>query len=397
MKRYANGVTRPDRPPSHEIEPGQPPPPPRPGNGEPENEGNGGPKDEGYDAFSATDKPQILPVCYHIHTLDEIAKSDGKPPPWVIKDLLPENGLMTISGRAKGCKTWSMLDLAVAKQGGHLWLGMETKPGPVVYINLENLASLNARVKNLLDHYQMPIDDLRGKFVPISIDCGKIAASCPEVLEDAHCTLVLRQIEQAVEQARIAPQLTIVDSHYKLMGNGDENSASAVERVYSGLRELGKRLSCAIINVHHFAKGAPGEKMQGDRAAGSRVHRQAPDTYVELAPLKEEIAVAFSADLRDYPPMKKFALRWKWPVLKLAPDLDPNDLLTPPSKMGRPKEHTTNEVVELLREKPLTSGEWYAAAKEACIDVSPRTFDRLKASAIRTGRVKKNDRYFAAV
>jgi len=341
---------------------------------------------EGRDLL--TEKADPIGDHFHIHTIDEIIASSGVPPPWIIEDMLPVKGLATLSGRAKSQKSWIALDLSLSMPGKREWLGFQTKPGSTVYVNLElSHETLTYRIKKIAEAKEINLAELKRRFLPVTIDRSSLFCASRELdLDEMFCGLVTDQVQRAVERAKLDdPALVVLDSFYNLSGSINENDSGDVTRVYSHIRKLGTDLGCAGLLIHHFPKGAPGERMEGDRAAGSRVHRQEPNAYIELAPHREDGAVIFSADLRDYAPVKKFCLVWEHPLMARDDDLDPDDLKRLPSR-GSGTTYSAKEILGVLREKPLKTGDWLAEAHIAT-GVGRSQFYAIKKRLEKTGRV----------
>ena len=209
-----------------------------------------------------------------IHTWEDIANASSEPPPAVIAGVLPEKGLMTRAGRAKGLKTWDALGLCLAIGTGTTWHDREVKQGPVVYYNLElspeqllYRVKLLARLMGIKDYRE-----LEGVFVPLTINPGAVWHKVREdggenQIKGMYTAMMINEMVRAAEQAKVQPIFSCVDSFYKLNGDLDENSAGDVTTAYAYLRKLGKETSSAIDLIHHFAKGSPGDKMSGERSA----------------------------------------------------------------------------------------------------------------------------------
>ena len=316
---------------------------------------------------------------FTIITMEEIINDDGKPPEWVVENLMPAEGVATISGRAKEGKSWLALDLCLSIASGKHWLEFGTKPGKACYVNLElGKKTFRSRVKSIAAAKKIDLAALKGRFLPLTIDTAKLMAAAVEQKQEAMlASLVLEQVRLGLEKGAMPdPSLIVLDSFYKLTGRLNENDAADVELIYHLIRKLAEDdLHCKVVIIHHFAKGSPGDKMEGERAAGSRVHRQEPNTYVELTPHKVDGALVFHAELRDYPPLPKFCLQFNFPLFKRAPELDPDEI-NRPSKGGRPP-FDPKKLTALLKEKPLTTEEWRKAAEQE-FGKSPSTFYRAK-------------------
>ncbi len=332
---------------------------------------------------------QYFTIC----TMEEIMNDDGKPPEWVVDNLMPAVGVATVSGRGKDGKSWAALDLCLSVAAAADWLGFQTRRGKACYVNFElGKKTLARRLKHIAGVKHIELEPLKDKFLPLTIDTGGlVSAALEQKLEIVFTNLVLEQVRRGLEKAAMRdPAIIVLDSFYNLTGQLNENDAGDVGMVYHLVRKLANDLGCLVVIIHHFAKGSPGEKLQGDRAAGSRVHRQEPNTYIELAPHKVDGALVFSADLRDYPPIPKFCLRFEFPLFKVAPELDAEDLKRPPKRGTKELEFDPKAILAVLQDGPLSTSEWLAATVEE-IGASASTFYRAKRMLKSTGKVEEND------
>jgi hypothetical protein len=78
--------------------------------------------------------------------------------------------------------------------------------------------------------------------------------------------------------------------------------------------------------------------------------------------------------LRNHPPQKPFVVRWEYPLFIVETLLDPAKL----HKLGRPMEHSADEVLELFDEPILTTKQIVQAAKEELLMDERRTYEKLK-------------------
>src|ERR1019366_7462104 len=105
-----------------------------------------------------------------------------------------------------------------------------------------------------------------------------------------------------------------------------------------------------------------------DRISGSGVFARDPDSLLIFT--QHETADAFTVEpiLRDFAPVAPFVVRWKFPLMQLADDLDPAKLK---QKAGRKKEHDPKKLLAAIvkhdEQNPVSVSQW---AKQARI---PRT------------------------
>lgn len=320
---------------------------------------------------------------FHMHPLTFILDETKASEP-LIGGLLPEGGLCLLSGRAKNHKTWAAIDLGITAAAGGQWLSkFRIKASIAAFCDFElNQDTFRFRLKEISAAKGIDLQKLEGRFFPVTCDTDHILRTMrPSESRFAFVEAVLDRLADTLEPhfqtvAAIA-RLIILDSLYRIhAGTLDENSATDMTGFYHLVKAFAKRLNAAVVIVHHFSKGDPSAKMGGDRAAGSRVHRQYPNAYIELIPLKIPGCYRFEADVRDQPAVEPFALRWEFPLLKQAPDLDVDDVRTVESHDA--KRIRKLKLLALLDGKSLARKDWLALARASGIKVGTRTFDRDK-------------------
>lgn len=335
-----------------------------------------------------------------ITTLDDALAATDDPPEALIEGVLPVGGLLVMAGRAKSQKTWTAIDAAISTAAGGHWLGHECKPAKTVFVNFElSPKELAKRIKWIAKAKGIDLATLRDtekaatgkqpakvhdRFIALTINSGEIRVSGrQEPHENLYAGAVMSAIKAEVNAKMPDAQFLFLDSFYNLCGNINENDASAVKLVYRYIRTLGRSLGGATIGlVHHFSKGDPGTKMEGERGAGSRVHRQEPDAYVELTPHQEEDAVSVHIELRSYRRISDFCLKWAHPLLVDAPDLNPKDIK---KASGRKPEHTAQDLFKLLPPEGLANKNWMAVAAKAGIGRS--LYYELRAELNKAGQI----------
>jgi len=240
-------------------------------------------------------------------------------PPQIIHGLLHQGGKMILSGTSKSNKTWSLLDLAVSVASGQEWWGNRTQRSRVAYLNFElhpwaiqqRLAALlHARPECTGVHDMLHLWNLRG--------------------HNADFSLLRPQLEAELMRHQFG--LLILDPIYKLLGNRDENSNSDIADLMNELEQLARRTKAAITFAHHFAKGDSSAKASIDRAAGAGVFARDPDSIKVITPHEEEDCFTVSSTLRNLPKLPDYVMRWDYPLMRLAKDLNPEALRRPQSK-----------------------------------------------------------------
>ena len=153
----------------------------------------------------------------------------------------------------------------------------------------------------------------------------------------------------------------MLDPIYKLYGGTDENAAGAVAELLNSLENLATETGAAIAFGAHFAKGNASAKEAIDRISGSGVFARDPDSLLIFTKHETEDAFTVEPILRNFAPVAPFAVRWEFPLMHCADDLDPARLK---QAGGRPAKHCPQDLLELLPSDGLTNAEWLARADE---------------------------------
>ena len=301
-------------------------------------------------------------TCNGLPNLIDAAEFVAAPidlPAELVAGLLHKGSKLVFGGGSKSYKTWCLLDLALSVATGANWMGCETTPGKVLFLNFEiQEHAMHQRIKDVanakgieLRHGQVDLLNLRG-----------------------HAADYRQLIPRIIERTRRAGYaLIILDPIYKLYGGADENAAGDVANLLNSLERLATETSAAIAFGHHFAKGNASGKEAIDRMSGSGVFARDADSLLVLTKHAEDDAYTVDPILRNFPPVAAFAVRWQFPLMHPAVDLDPAKLK---KAGGRPAKHRPEDLLSHLPPDGLTQKEWLAAAAKK--KISERTFYRLR-------------------
>jgi AAA domain len=289
-------------------------------------------------------------------------------PPELVAGILHKGSKLAFGGSSKSFKTWSLLDLAISVATGARWLGFSTAQGKVLFVNFEIQA--HAWQRRIVAVAQV-------KGVEIQVATIHLWNLRGHAADFRH--LVPRIIERC---RRENFALIILDPIYKLYGGTDENAAGDVAALLNSLERLAVETGAAIAFGAHFAKGNAAGKEAIDRISGSGVFARDPDSLLIFT--KHEAKDAFSVEpiLRNFPPVEPFAVRWQFPLMVRADDLDPAKLK---QAAGRKPGHTPGDLFALLPPDGLENKTWLEVAAEN--GISRRTFFRLRKELQKVGKV----------
>ncbi|MFA6094659.1 MAG: AAA family ATPase [Candidatus Paceibacterota bacterium] len=183
---------------------------------------------------------------------------------WVVKDLVPSEGLTFVSAPPSSYKTWLIAGLAIAVAKGEKLFGIfETKQSSVLIVDEESgCRQLQSRLKLLGVTSNVPI-----------YFCSKTGYKIEEMADQT--------LEFATEK-NIG--LIIYDSLIRIHDR-DENSASEMSKVFQKLQVLGKEK--AVISIHHTRKSQDGLFLSREMRGSSDILAVA-DSHVSIKRLKNE-------------------------------------------------------------------------------------------------------------
>lgn len=145
-------------------------------------------------------------------------------------------------------------------------------------------------------------------------------------------------------------------------------------RLLNGLEELAVSTGAAVAFGAHFSKGNQSAKESIDRISGSGVFARDPDSLLMFTRHEEQDAFVVEATLRNFAPVEPFVVRWAYPLMTLADELDPAKLK---QVGGRRREHTADSLLAVLGQQSLTTGDWLSQATEET-GMRSRTFYTLR-------------------
>ncbi|HYR22308.1 MAG TPA: AAA family ATPase [Chthoniobacterales bacterium] len=312
-----------------------------------------------------------------IVSADQFLKEKLEIPAELVSGLIHAATTGMFAGGSKTCKTFTMLDLGISVSQGVQWWGRDVQQGRVLYVNFELApAFLQQRLFALADAKGVGVLDADGLVVSLpNFDIWNLRG---------YATDVKQLMPRIIDRCRGHDySMIILDPIYKLMGGRNENDAGQMTEVLNEFDALAHEVGAAVVYSHHFAKGSASNKEQIDRASGSGVFGRQPDSIVTLTAHEEDSAFVVEATLRNLPAPKAFVVRWAYPLMQMARELDPKKLK---KRRGARTQYTVGDILGCLVDG-MTTGQW----KEAAIDkegLAASTFAKLKKEAVREGRVQ---------
>src|SRR5262249_25765326 len=155
--------------------------------------------------------------------------------------------------------------------------------------------------------------------------------------------------------------LIIFDPIYKGLGNRDENKAGDIASLLNELESLAVQTGAAVAFGHHFSKGNQAGKESIDRIGGSWVVARDPDTILTMTRHEEEEAFVVEATLRNFPPIEKFVVVRRHPLMVRDDVLDPNALKQSNQILEK---YSDEDLLASLDDGGMTATEWARDAME---------------------------------
>jgi hypothetical protein len=164
-----------------------------------------------------------------------------EPGGWLIKNVLPDAGLIVLFGASGSGKTFIAIDLAYAIAMGIQWRGNRTKKGRVLIIAAEGGKGMSKRLKAYLKHH---------KIDPNDVDIGLLTVPPNFLLSEDVTELA------AAVAASGGADVIIVDTMAQVTPGANENSSEDVGLALANARALETATGATIIMVDHSGKDA---------------------------------------------------------------------------------------------------------------------------------------------
>lgn len=158
------------------------------------------------------------------------------PESWLIKKILPSQGLAVIFGRPNSFKSFVAIDIGLSVALGKLWGGHKVQQGNVLYIAAEGASGVRKRIKALKQKIDPEVE------VPFSLISA--APNFGTGLED------LNALVKVIENSQLKPSLTIFDTASQSIGGADENGSGMVNFVRN-TTALSRHFETLVLVVHH--------------------------------------------------------------------------------------------------------------------------------------------------
>jgi hypothetical protein len=285
---------------------------------------------------------------------DGAAIMEKKLPPVVevVKGLLVERTKFMIASSSKSYKTWLTIDLGLSIAHGLPWLGRETTQSRVLYANFElRPEAFERRLQTVAAEKRITFP--KGWFFHLPLR-GFLAGLKPgEVM--SRLIRIMRDLGTTV---------FVLDPLFKLNAGRQENDAGDQTLLFNEIDRLTTEAKSTVILNDHFGKGLQSDKDPLDAIRGSSAKGGDVDAAMVLR--KHEVEDSYRADVlhRELPPVEPFCLGWKFPLMELREDLDPDAMKK--CFGGRQKQYDPRDFLTALTNtsttSPISVSAWAKAA-----------------------------------
>lgn len=212
----------------------------------------------------------LLPSWVHVEA--------GNPPmkaPVLIEGIVRLGHTMLLTGKGKGSKTWSGIELAIAVSTGGEWFGFRCAKGLILYIDPElDRRSLDNRFHDVAKTMGVDCDEVSRQVSRWSLKGVMTATGAVPTI-----SMLAQDITARCTYGDF--QLIIIDSASAFM-EGDENSSMDVRRFFIHVNRIAEATGATVMCITHMGKGAKGDWDAIERSRGSSSWGDSPDAPLSL-------------------------------------------------------------------------------------------------------------------
>jgi hypothetical protein len=166
---------------------------------------------------------------------------NAQPMRWMVRGVLPMEGLAALYGPSGSGKSFLTLDLGSAVARGDDWFGRRVQQCPVTYVCLEGEQGMSKRVKAWSLHHGTPVPEAL-QFVTQPFDLRKVSD--------------VTDLAEAIKAARGAGGLVILDTLNRAAPGVDENSSVDMGKIIAAAKHMQSLTGGLVLLVHHTGKDA---------------------------------------------------------------------------------------------------------------------------------------------
>lgn len=229
--------------------------------------------------------------------------NDGREQGWLIKGVLPDQGVSQIYGDTQAGKTFQTIDMMFSVTRGIPWCGHKVRQGNVVYIAAEGAAGARKRFRAYGKHHDIDVNHL-----PVIV-----LQKAPNLMDEADFVQLGNMI---AAMGRV--DLVVVDTLAQVMGGANENGSEGMGLAIARLTQLAHALQTMVMVVHHSGK---------DSKAGARGwsgQKGALDAQFEVVSTASGARAMTVTKMKDGITGRTYAFRLK--VIQLGIDADGDEI-----------------------------------------------------------------------
>jgi AAA domain-containing protein len=182
----------------------------------------------------------------------------GTEPRYLVKGIIPREGLVVIWGPPKCGKSFWIFDLAMHVALGWQYRDRRVQRGAVVYCAFEGQIGIQARVEAFRQTFPIETDEpVQFYLEPLTLD---LIADHPELI-----AAIRRQLGLA------DPALVVLDTLNRSL-RGSENDSKDMAAYIAAADSIREAFNCAVVVVHHC--GIDGTRPRGSTALTGAVDAQ---------------------------------------------------------------------------------------------------------------------------
>lgn len=164
---------------------------------------------------------------------------------WLIKNFIPENGLICMYGMPGCGKTFIALDIGLHIAHGLPWNNLKVKKGIVYYLVAEGMSGIYNRIKAWHDYYKQDIDNVHLFVIEMNKHCLHKRKFSDDFIKLAKS----QEVRYGCKN-----KLIIIDTLSHALDGLAENSSTEVSRLLKELLYINSELNTSTMLVHHSTK-----------------------------------------------------------------------------------------------------------------------------------------------
>lgn len=177
-------------------------------------------------------------------TFEDFDHVEPSRQPWLVKGILPRNGIAFVAGPSMSLKTFMLLSCCVQIAKGEPVFGRKTERCAVIYIGSEDPGGLRLRMKGL-----------RRETGSLGAGWLHLVPQSPNLTDPADVEALQQAlIDKKAEIERDGRRLgvVVIDTLAASIPGADENAASGMSPVLSALKTMGDELDCLVWCAAHI-------------------------------------------------------------------------------------------------------------------------------------------------